>query len=357
MAESVVNLRWAYPTKRQSAYATANSNVDIDQSHPFLGADMGEHTPNMSDNAQHYGKGHEFATRNEILSWDSMFRRQFHATTKIVGWAFAFHTGSVQTSSLGGGNYSHVFEYQDPLGTGYYGSGRQQPVFTVIEQVGSNLARRWPSMALRAIELTGQRNDWVVLTAELQGSGMMTRIAPSSFTFPDPTAVASGGEGVLLRNASLLFEHGPSGSLADISCDVRSFRFRSEFQYFDTDGYCPGSGYLVSGDPSSGQIRNKLEFARRAVVLEFVVDLTTSNLPFERLEGNVLLSARLTVEGSTSPHEIEVYCPQIKYRTVPIGTDGDRITLAISTVVFYDNNEANPFTARVVNTTASYLTT
>ena len=357
MAESVVNIRWAYPVKRQSAYATAQANGDITQSHPFLGADMGEHTANMSDNAAHYGKGHEFATRNEMLSWDSMFRRQMHATTKAVGWALAFHTGSVVTTPLGGGNYSHAFEYQDPLGTGYYASGRQQPVFTVMEQVGSNLARRWPSMAVKAVELTGQRNDWVILTTELQGSGMMTRIAPSSFTWPDPTDVAFGGEGVLLRNASLLFEHGPSGSLADLSCDVRSFRWRSEYQYFDTDGYCPGSGYLTSGDPSSGQIRNKLEFARRAVIFEFVADLTTSNLPFERLEGNILLSAQLTVEGSTSPHEIVINIPQLKYRAVPIGTDGDRITLAISTVVFYDQATANPWTATVVNTTPEYLAT
>ena len=357
MAESVVNIRWAYPTKRQAAYGTPNTPADIDQSHPFLGADMGQHTPNMSDNAAHFGKGHEFATRNEILSWDSLFSRQFHATTKIVGWAMAFHTGSVSTSSLGGGNYEHAFEYQDPLGVGYYGSARQQPVFTVMEQVGSNLARRWPSMALRALELTGQRNDWVMLTTELQGSGMMTRIAPSDFAWPDPTDAATGGEGVLLRNASLLFEHGPSGALVDMSCDIRSFRFRSEFAYFDTDGYCPGSGYLVSGDPASGQIRNKLEFARRAVVLEFVADLTTDNNPFTRLEGNVLMSARITVVGSTSPHEFVIWVPQIKLRAVPIGTDGDRITLSISTVVQYDNTEANPWTATVVNSTPSYLTT
>ena len=162
---------------------------------------------------------------------------------------------------------------------------------------------------------------------------------------------------MLLRNASLLFEHGPSGALVDMSCDIRSFRFRSEFAYFDTDGYCPGSGYLVSGDPASGQIRNKLEFARRAVVLEFVADLTTDNNPFTRLEGNVLMSARITVVGSTSPHEFVIWVPQIKLRAVPIGTDGDRITLSISTVVQYDNTEANPWTATVVNSTPSYLTT
>ena len=100
--ESAVQLNWAYSNKRQSAYATELDPADVDQSHPFVGADFGEHTPNMSDNTALYGKGHEFPTRNEILSWSSSFRRQFQASSKILGWAFAFHLGDVTTTNLGG---------------------------------------------------------------------------------------------------------------------------------------------------------------------------------------------------------------------------------------------------------------
>lgn len=149
MAESTVQLQWAFSMKRQSSYATANPDVDIDKSHPMTAADFGEHVPNMSDNANMFGKGHEFATRNEILSWDTRFRRSFQATTRMVGWAFAFHAGSVTTSSLGGSPeaYQHIIEYQDPIGVGYYGSGRQQPVTTVVEQSHAGLIRRFPSMS------------------------------------------------------------------------------------------------------------------------------------------------------------------------------------------------------------------
>jgi hypothetical protein len=361
MAQSVVGIAWAYPLKRQSAYATATPNVDITQSHPFTGADFGEHTPNVSNNAEHYGKGHEFATRNEILSWDSMFRRQFHATTKIVGWGGAFHLGDVTSSSLGGGAYNHLMEYQDPNGAGYYGSGRQQPVFTIMERTTSALVRRFPSMQIKAFELTGQLNDWAILTLEMQGSGMMSRIVPSSYTFPDSTDEAFGGEGSgLLRNASLLFEAGVSGSLQDVSCDVRSYRFRSEYQYFEAEGYCPGSGYLTSGDPTSGQIRNKLEFSRRAVMLEMQLQAGTSNTIFEWLEQNTLLSAQFTLNGgeiasSGIDHEVLVVVPRLRYATIPISADGDLITFAVATSVFYDQTEANPFSLRVRNSTAGYL--
>lgn len=357
MAESVVGISWAYSNKRQSAYATANPDVDIDQSHPFEGADIADHVPNMSDNAAMFGKGHEFATRNEILSWDVTFRRSFHATSKMLGWAFAFHTGVSTDTSLGGAPtaYSHVHTYQDPNGTGYYGSGRQQPVTTIVEQVTSGLTRKFPSCQVMAVEVTGQQNDWLRLSIDLKGSGKKTVVAPSAFTMPVST------EGALLRTASLLFQHGVSGALADVSCDIRSFRFRSEYQYFDTDGYCPGSGYQTTGDTTSGQIRNKLEMARRAVVLEFVIRASADNTLFTRLDGSVETSATLTIDGAVisgaNPHRLKIEIPRLKYKAVPIGTDGDLITYQVQTVVFYDPSPglANPFRVTVNNTTAAYL--
>jgi hypothetical protein len=360
MAQSIVGIAWAYPLNRQSAYATANPDADINQSHPFVGADMFEHTPNTSTNAEHLGKGHEFATRVEILSWDTMGRRQFHCTTKIAGWGFAFHLGDVITTSPGANAYQHAMEYQDHNGTGYYGSGRQQPVFTVIERVTATLVRKFRSMQIRAIELTGALNDWAILTIEMQGSGYMERIASSGFVFPDSTDPATGGEGEgLLRNASLTWLSGVSGALADNSCDIQSYRFRSEMQYFDVQGYCPGSGYLVSGDPTSGQIRNKLEFSRRAVLLEFVMQAGTDNTIFEHLEQGQQLQALFTLEGANITgaidHLLEINIPALKYATIPIAADGDLITFAVATQVLYSQAEANPFTMRVINNTPGYL--
>jgi hypothetical protein len=166
----------------------------------------------------------------------------------------------------------------------------------------------------------------------------------------------------LLRNASLLFEHGTyGGAQADESCNIRSFRFRSEMAYFDTDGYCPGSGYLTSGDPHSGQIRNKLEFARRAVVFEFVVKApSTSNVMFTRLEAATKMAATLTVTGDQIAstgyyHSLVIAIPQLNYRTVPIGADGDQVIYSVSTIVFYDQAEANPWKVTVQNQFAAYL--
>lgn len=365
MAESTVAMRWSFSNKRQLNYQTENPSGDITQSHPFVNADFGVHEANSSDNAAQYGKGHEFATRDEKLSWNTSFTRNFQATTKILGWAFAFHTGNVTTTALGGGAFKHVFEYMDPiLGTGFYGSSRQLPVVTIYELVATNLIRIFPSMLVKTIEVTGSQNDWVMLTLELQGSGMMRRVTPnvSGYTFPNSTDPLTGGEGTLLRNASLLFEHSTSGvTLADTSCDVRSFRFRSEYALFEEDGYCPGSGYLVSGNARSGQIRNKLEIARRAVVFEFVVKApSTNNLVFDRLEQSLTAAARLTVTGEqigTSGffHTWLLYIPQLRYRSVPIGADGDQIIYSITTIVMYDQTEANPWTAEVRNQFSAYL--
>lgn len=355
--ESTVQLNWAFSNKRQSAYATALANGDVDQSHPFEGADIADHVPNMSDNAAQFGKGHEFATRNDILSWDVRFRRSFQATTKMLGWAFAFHLGKVTTTNPTGSVYQHVMEYQDPLGTGYYGSGRQQPVTTIIEGVHSDMSRKFPSCQVMAVEVTGQLNDWVRMAVEVIGSGKRDYIDPvSGFTFPTST------EGTLLRHASLLFEHGTNGgSQLDESCDVRSFRFRTEMQYDEVAGYCPGSGYQTSGDPTSGQIRNKLEFTRRACLLEMVVNAKVDSAIHTRLEAGTLLSAKLTIEGATitgaHKHQLIINVPSLKYRSAVIGSDGDTITYSLATVVFYDASLANPFEITVKNTTATYLAT
>lgn len=361
--ESNAQLTWAYSNKRQSAYATPNPNVDLNQSHPFESADFGEHTPNMSDNAAQFGKGHEFASRLEILSWDTKFKRSHQATTKMLAWAFAFHTGKDIVSSLGGGAYSHTFEFQDPIGTGYYGSGRQQPVMTIVERTTSGQVRKFPSMQVKSVEVTGALNDWLKLSMELQGSGKKTDVVPTSgFSFPDCV------EGVLLRNASMTMEVGPSGATEAISCDVRSFRFRSEMSYDENSGYCPGSGYQ-GATPHTGQVRSKLEFTKRAVMFEFVVNATRENGVggfFETLEEANEVVAHLTVVGdevsSGHAHTWELEITKLKYRTVAIGADGDTVTYAVAGVVMWDadlgvNTEipGNPYTVTVINDVPLYL--
>jgi hypothetical protein len=319
--------------------------------------------PTMSDNAAMFGKGHEFATRNEILSWDVRFRRAFQATTKILGWAWAFHCGVCNTTSNGGGAFTHVYEYQDPItGTGYYGSPRQQPVVTIVEQVTSGITRRFPSCVVAAVEITGALNDWVRMSMDLIGSGKKDNPAPTtySFVFPDSTVPAAGGEGTLLRNASLTFELGPTGTYSDRSCEVQSYRFRSEYSYFEAEGYCPGSGYQISGDPSSGQIRNALEFNRRAVIFEFVMKAMSGDDLHQRLERSTRMSARLTIVGDTISgafaHRMIISIPSVKFRAVPIGVDGDKIIFTVQTVVMWDSSLVNPFEITVGNTTAAYLT-
>lgn len=473
--ESTVALQWAYPVKRQSAYQTAQVAADLTQSHPFEGADFGEHTPNMSDNAPLFGKGHEFATNLYLLSWDTRFRRTAFLTSKLAGWAFAFHCGKVTTTPLGGSPaaYQHVYEYQDHTGTGYYGSGRQLPVFTIVEKATSGLVRQFPSMLISAVELSGNMNDFCRIALDLIGSGMMTRLpasdaaatsatntigsgtngtvtttvtatgtagnaftmevnfgvgnnqplgaalvgtaitvtlatdgsgnpnaaantaalvaaaidalasvtsvasgtgataisaesGPTNFTggaaavtgYDFPTG-AAGEEGVRLRNTAMLFELGETGDLQDTSCDIRSWRFRSEYSLAEDDGYCPGSGYFVDGDPDSGQIRNRLEFLRRAVLLEFTVRASADNTYFSWLEGQTELAALITLTGTNisgaNDNQVIIDVPRLRFRTVPIGSDGDIVTYSVTTVVMYDDTMANPFEITVINETPAYL--
>lgn len=350
-AQSMIGVQWAYPKKRQSAYGTANPAADITETHPFEGADIIAHDPVMSDNAQQFGRGHEFATRLDIMSWNSAMKRTFTATTRILGHMLAFHLGSLTTTGLGGSPsaYQHDMEYQDPLGTGYYGSGRQLPVFSVVELVTSGYIRKFRDMQVKSVELTGKLNDWLMLTVECQGSGHKESL--TGFTFPDMTT----SEGDRLRLSQCVFTH----EGADDSCALRSFRFRSEYQFFELDGYCPGSGYLTSADPGSGQIRNKLEFGRRAVVFEFVLRADDSETLFDRIEQRTEIDAALVFTGSTisgsNKHKLTVTIPKMRYRAVPISTDGDLIVYQVQGVVFMDATLGNPFSVQIVSNETGYL--
>lgn len=356
--ESTVAISWAFSKKVEPTYGVAlNPTSQIDQSHPMLGADIADHVPAFSDNAAFYGKGHEFATRNELLSWDVKFRRQFHATSSMLAWAFAFHTGRiVATTPLAGApsGYSHSMIFNDVMtGTSYGGvSRRQQPSTTIVERVTSGLARIFPGCVVQAVEVTGQIGQWLQLSLDMVGSGKKTD--GTGFSFPTAT------EGSLLKHASLTFMTGPSGA-TNISADVRSFRFRSEMQLADQEGYYPGSGYNVSGDPTSGQVRGKLEFTRRAVLFEAVVTATSSTQYHGWLEGNSLQAATLTIDGASInagyKHQLKIELPQLKYRAVPIQTDGDLITYSIQTVVFYDSGITAPYRVTVQTDQTSYLVT
>ena len=180
----------------------------------------------------------------------------------------------------------------------------------------------------------------------------------TAFVFPTGE---DADEGERLRNTAMLFEVGPVGERcpAENSCDIRSWRFRSEYSLAEEDGYCPGSGYLVPGNPLSGQIRNKLEFLRRAVLLEWVVRASADNTIFTQLEGLVDLSATITLEGpaiaGAASHRVIINVPQLNYRAIPIGVDGDLITYSLTTVIKYDDTLMNPFEVIVVNEEPAYL--
>ena len=98
------------------------------------------------------------------------------------------------------------------------------------------------------------------------------------------------------------------------------------------------------------------------MVFEFVVKApSTNNQIFDRHEQSVTLQARLTVTGeqiasSGFYHQLVINVPQLRYRSVPVGADGDQVIYSVTTIVMYDQTEANPWTAQVQNQFSSYLT-
>ncbi len=336
MNQTDFDVQWALSHKKQSAYGTTLADGDLLLSYPFMGPDILELTPELQTDEDEMGKGHEFATDQEVEKWDTRLKRSFYMTSFMGGLISVFGLGAVssaqQESTLA---YEHTATPQDPS------TDLQLPVTTIVERLSSGIKRKIRDLMVSDFTISGEVGKRIMLEGNFIGSGHQETSALSMPTL---------SSGSFLRMRGLLFQVGPSGAEVDVSARIKKFSFKWDNAPDEEGGYYPGSGLY----------RGRCEMGKRKAEFSFTILIDENTTDLDNLLNNTVLKAIVTAQGelieSTYYHQQIITIPRMKYRAMPVGVEGNKLAFNVECNVFFDSVSGWPVEIKTMNTQVSYLT-
>ena len=343
-------IEWGYTPKKQVDYATELPDVDLTKGLFWLGPDIQDRDAKHDTDADEFGKGHPYTTKQRLLSWDNKVPRHFKGTAEAIGFITAFASGAcVSTQPNLPGNplvYSHA------ITPATFASTKDMVVTTIVEKLAGVRTRKVPSIAVADFTLSGEGVQYIDLQANLVGSGKQATFAGSM-----PTPV----EGNFLWTVGLELEWSRyANPLAAISAQLKKWSFAWDNAPRLDDGYFPGSGFVTAGVPSSGAIRGRLERGTPKMTLSLTFRAEDDSVLTD-WEENVEMKARITATGEvitvgqpeTYQMILDLYKFKIKKPQV-VFVDGV-MCYQITTEVMYDSVAAKPWLLTVVNKDTGYM--
>lgn len=329
-------VQWAMSlTNRQSAYGTPIADAALTAATLFQGPDLAEHTPEMLSDAEAAGKGHEWATTQEIERWSTGLRREFDLSSLTAGWVGAFGLGAV--TSVQQGATAAFLHTMTPLSPAV---STQLPSTTIVERLDSGNRHRYQDLVVSDFEISGEGKDRLKLAVNFVGSGRRTA---SVLAMPALTAAS------FLRMSGVSLRVGPPGAEVEVAARLRKFAFGWDNALLADDGYFPGSGLF----------RGRCEYGTRKATLSMslMMDGTATQQGF--LENNSVLSVIITATGAliASPHFhlVRLTFPRVFYAVVGVSKEDDRLVHDIECSVMFDLPTSRVVTLEVVNTQTTYL--
>ena len=174
--------------KKQTNIATANVVGDLWRLNK-LNASLANPKLNTENDADEFGKGHEFATQTFKTSWDVNGTLEKYLGAEIAAWAMAYGLGKVAPT---GATPNFIYTCTPPFPAA--GDASELPFFSFIEQIRPGAAtlvvdRMAVGCAVEAWTITvgsgpGRANSKINI--EFVGSGLLTE--PSGLVIPAVTA-------------------------------------------------------------------------------------------------------------------------------------------------------------------------
>lgn len=290
----------------------------------------------VEDDAKEIGKGHEFAENTFPTAWKVVKKVQCHLTAESFGifGSFALGTGA-------GGTYTPI----DPL-TNL--NEIELPWMTVLEGIRKGGASPILNRALLAcvvdkFKLTlakGAGRNNAKLEADLIGSGKHDDA--SSLTMPDKTPVH------LLPAASL-------------TCTINGTDYTAArtFETFDwqwdnnvRDGFFPGSGFQIPGDPTSGQVQGRMEYGDRVLTSSFLARFQANSTELAKLNAQTQGTLAIGLSGGTG-FSGGITSQQVRFKTSKVDNTNGIVTVKTDMSALYD--AATGFAGLVTLTAANTL--
>ena len=313
--------------KKQTDIATAQTAADMWR---FSKINAALANPKLAteNDAEEYGKGHEFPTATFKTAWDVSATLEKYLSAEIGAWAVCFALGKVVKS--GGPNFVYTCTPLIPAN----GDAAELPYLSYVEQIrpgaGVVVDRQAVGMAIESFQISvgsgpGRANSKI--SVELVGSGKVIDSA-TGVTMPAATAEK------LLPSASLTLSINGVDYVSNKNIVSLETGWKNNIRM--DSGFFPGSGFQTAGDGSTGAIRGRLEFGNRQGNLRFVARFMNGSDEYTKLKAQTSGTAVVTLAFDTN-NSLQLTWQKITYSVVEIAETDQILTVAVDCLPMYDS--------------------
>jgi len=314
--------------QKQTDIATANTGGQMWQLRK-LNAALANPKLNTENDAEEFGKGHEFPTQSFQTSWDVNGTLEKYLGSEIGAWAMAYGLGKVVKSGTTP-NFTYTCTPLIPAS----GDAAELPYFSFVEQIRPGAGVVVDRMAVGCVvegwtisigSGPGRANSKI--TVEFVGAGKTTE--PSGITMPAATLEK------LLPSASLALTINGVNYVSNKNIISLETSWKNNVRL--DGGFFPGSGFQTPGDATSGAIRGRLEFANRQGMLKFVARFENGSTELTKLKnqstGTAVLS--LTYDANNS---LEITWQKVSFAMAEVGETDGIVTVSVECLPMYDSS-------------------
>ncbi len=312
-------LQICFGKQKQTDIQTANTAVQMWQLRK-LNAQLANPKLNTENDAEEFGKGHEFAVQSFQTSWDVNGTLEKYLSAEIAAWAMAFGLGKVVKSGTAP-NFTYTATPLIPSA----GDDAELPYFSFVEQIRPGAGVVLDRMAVGCVvegwtisigSGPGRANSKI--TVEFVGSGKFAE--PSNIVIPSATLEK------LLPSASLTLSI--NGVNYVTNKNIVSLETAWKNNVRADGGFYPGSGFQTPGDATSGAIRGRLEFGNRQGTIKFVARFENGSSELTKLRSQTTGTATigLSYDANTS---LEITWQKVSFATAELGETDGIVTVSV----------------------------
>ncbi|MDX2150915.1 MAG: hypothetical protein SFV54_09285 [Bryobacteraceae bacterium] len=313
--------------QKQTDIAAANTSGQMWQLRK-LNAALANPKLNTENDAEEFGKGHEFPTQSFQTSWDVNGTLEKYLGAEIGAWAMAYGLGKVVKSGTNP-NFTYTCTPLIPAN----GDAAELPYFSFVEQIRPGAGVVVDRMAVGCVvegwtiaigSGPGRANSKI--TVEFVGSGKAAE--PSGITMPAATLEK------LLPSASLALTINGVNYVSNKNIVSLETSWKNNVRL--DSGFYPGSGFQSPGDATSGAIRGRLEFANRQGTLKFVARFENGSTELTKLKnqstGTAVIS--LTYDSNNS---LDITWQKVSFAMAEVGETDGIVTVSVECLPMYDS--------------------
>jgi hypothetical protein len=340
----------------QTDYATATSVASGANFKQVLASDkeLAQAAPTIADNKE-YATGNPQPTEQWIVAHEAQRQLSYDLCFEEIGRALLLAFGKVVTSQPDAGGsplvYQHVFSPMDVT------VSRQLPATTLVEQLGSAINRKFPSMVSAQLGFRGQGSQRLQVSEQLQGSGKL--VTPSGLTGTNITGCHYGYQ----SQCTLKTDDGTTVTNAATAPQrLNSWSFDILNQLLAEDGYRPGAAaYQSASDANSGEVRSEMLLGDQSFNFGFNVRLLSNDGFLAYLLAQTSLIITNDIVGpaidATYNNKVAIKAYKAPFKAAPIQDRNGLVSLDIQSNVLYDSGVSDKnVEVTLINTVSSYTT-